>query len=87
VLQGLHGRLKIPISIDTQKSRVAELAIGAGAEMLNDISGLKYDPKIAEVAAQHGVPLILMHVRGTPRTIAEAAVGEGRIERRHRRAS
>jgi len=69
VLQGLHGRLKIPISIDTQKSRVAELAIGAGAEMLNDISGLKYDPKIAEVAAQHGVPLILMHVRGTPRTM------------------
>ncbi len=69
VLQGLHGRLKIPISIDTQKSRVAELAIGAGAEMLNDISGLKYDPKIAEVAAQHGVPLILMHMRGTPRTM------------------
>jgi dihydropteroate synthase len=69
VLQGLRGRLKIPISIDTQKARVAELAIGAGAEMLNDISGLKYDPKIAEVAAQYGVPLILMHMRGTPRTM------------------
>jgi dihydropteroate synthase len=69
VLQGLRGRLKIPISIDTQKSRVAELAIGAGAQMLNDISGLKSDPKIAEVAAEHGVPLILMHMRGTPRTM------------------
>ena len=69
VLQGLRERLKIPISIDTQKSRVAELAIAAGAEMLNDISGLKSDPKIAEVAAQHGVPLILMHMRGTPRTM------------------
>ncbi|HTA59791.1 MAG TPA: dihydropteroate synthase [Candidatus Baltobacteraceae bacterium] len=69
VLQGLRGRLKIPISIDTQKSRVAELAIGAGAEMLNDILGLKSDPTIAEVAAQHGVPLILMHMRGTPRTM------------------
>ena len=69
VLQGLRERLKIPISIDTQKARVAELAIGAGAEMLNDISGLKSDPKIAEVAAQHGVPLILMHMRGTPRTM------------------
>jgi len=69
VLQELRGRLKIPISIDTQKSRVAELAIGAGAEMLNDISGLKSDPTIAEVAAQHGVPLILMHMRGTPRTM------------------
>jgi dihydropteroate synthase len=69
VLQGLRGRLKIPISIDTQKVRVAEMAIGAGAEMLNDISGLKTDPMIAEVAARFGVPLILMHMRGTPRTM------------------
>jgi dihydropteroate synthase len=69
VLQGLRGQLKIPISIDTQKSRVAEIAIGAGAEMLNDISGLKSDPKLAEVASQHGVPLILMHMRGKPRTM------------------
>jgi dihydropteroate synthase len=69
VLQGLRGRLKIPISIDTQKVRVAEMAIGAGAEMLNDISGLKNDPKIAEVAARFGVPVVLMHMRGTPRTM------------------
>jgi dihydropteroate synthase len=69
VLRELRGRLKIPISIDTQKASVAETAIGAGAEMLNDISGLKHDPKIAEVAARFGVPLILMHMRGTPRTM------------------
>lgn len=69
VLERLRGRLKIPISIDTQKARVAEMAIGAGAEMLNDISGLKHDPKIAEVAARSGVPLVLMHMRGTPRTM------------------
>lgn len=69
VLEGLRGRLKIPISIDTQKARVADMAIGAGAEMLNDISGLKHDPKIAEVAARSGVPLVLMHMRGTPRTM------------------
>jgi dihydropteroate synthase len=69
VLQGLRGRLKIPISTDTQKARVAELAIGAGAEMLNDISGLRHDPKLAEVAAHSVVPLILMHMRGTPRTM------------------
>jgi dihydropteroate synthase len=69
VLATLRGQLKIPISIDTQKARVAEMAIGAGAEMLNDISGLKHDPKIAEVAARFGVPLILMHMRGTPRTM------------------
>src|SRR6266446_2687097 len=48
---------------------VAEAALDAGAEMLNDISGLKQDPKIAEVAARFGVPLILMHMRGTPRTM------------------
>lgn len=69
VLQGLRGRLKIPISIDTQRARVAEMAIGAGAAMLNDISGLRQDPKMAEVAARFGVPLILMHMRGTPRTM------------------
>ena len=69
VLQGLRGRLKIPISIDTQKARVAEMAIGAGAEMLNDISGLRHDPKMAEVAARTGVPIVLMHMRGTPRTM------------------
>jgi len=71
VLQGLRGRLKIPISIDTQKARVAEMAIGAGAEMLNDISGLRQDPKVAEVAARSGVPIVLMHMRGTPRTMQQ----------------
>jgi len=69
VLQALRGRLKIPISIDTQKSAVAEIAIGAGAEILNDTSGLKHDPRLAEVAARHKLPLILMHMRGTPRTM------------------
>jgi dihydropteroate synthase len=69
VLQALRGRLKIPISIDTQKSAVAEIAVGAGAEILNDISGLKNDPRLAEVAARHCVPLILMHMRGAPRTM------------------
>src|SRR5882757_6938304 len=69
VLRALRGRMKIPISIDTQKASVAEAAVDAGAEMLNDISGLKQDPKIAEVAARFGVPLILMHMRGTPRTM------------------
>jgi len=69
VLEALRGKLKIPISVDTQKSSVAELAIGAGAEILNDISGLKYDPRLAEVAARHKVPLILMHMRGTPHTM------------------
>jgi dihydropteroate synthase len=69
VLQALRRRLKIPVSIDTQRSEVAEAALDAGAQMINDISGLKSNPRIAEVAARRGGPLILMHMRGEPRTM------------------
>ena len=69
VLEALCGRLKIPISVDTQKASVAEIAVGAGAEMLNDISGLNRDARVGEVAARHRVPLVLMHMRGNPRTM------------------
>jgi dihydropteroate synthase len=69
VLEALRERLKIPISVDTQKSEVAEKALGAGAEWINDISGLKNDARVAEVAARQKVPLVLMHMRGTPRTM------------------
>jgi dihydropteroate synthase len=69
VLEGLRGALKIPISIDTRKAEVAEAAISAGAQIINDVSGLRNDPRIAEVAHRRGVPLILMHMRGEPRTM------------------
>ena len=69
VLEALRGKLKIPISVDTQKSCVAELALGAGAEILNDVSGLKNDSQLAAVAARHAAPVILMHRRGTPRSM------------------
>jgi len=69
VLEGLRGALKIPICIDTRKSQVAEAAISAGAQIINDISGLRSDPRIAEVAQRRGVPIILMHMRGEPRTM------------------
>jgi dihydropteroate synthase len=69
VLEALRGRLNIPISVDTQKAEVVEVSLGAGAEILNDISGLRRDPRIAEVAAKYNAPLILMHMRGTPRTM------------------
>jgi len=72
VLKALHGVLSIPISIDTRKADIAKAAIGAGASIINDISGLKTDPRIAEVAARHDVPLILMHMRGEPRTMQKA---------------
>src|SRR5947207_10616795 len=72
ILQGLRGVLKIPISIDTQEPEVAEAALEAGAEIINDVSGLKNDPRIAEIAVRKQVPLILMHMRGEPRTMQKA---------------
>jgi dihydropteroate synthase len=69
VLEGLRGVMKIPISVDTRKAEVAEAAITAGAQIINDVSGLRSDPRIAEVAARRDVPLILMHMRGEPATM------------------
>ena len=69
VLEGLRGVLNIPISIDTRKADVAEAAIAAGAQIINDVSGLKHDPRLGEVAARHGVPVIVMHMRGEPATM------------------
>ncbi len=69
VLERLRGRLKIPISIDTQKAAVAEVAIAAGAEIINDVSALRTDARLGEVTARYRVPVILMHMRGAPRTM------------------
>ena len=69
VLEKLRGKIKIPISIDTSKSEVAEAAAAAGAEILNDVTALRNDPRIADVARGRQLPLILMHMRGEPRTM------------------
>jgi len=69
LFEALRGKLRIPISVDTQKSEVAETVLAAGAEIVNDISGLRTDPHLAEVARHAGAPVILMHMRGTPRTM------------------
>jgi dihydropteroate synthase len=69
VLGALRRLIKIPISVDTRKAEVAEAALEAGAELINDISGLKHDMRIAEIVAKHGAPLILMHMRGEPSTM------------------
>jgi len=73
VLEKLRGRLKIPISIDTSKSEVAEAAIFQGAAIINDVTGLRADPRLAEIAAKRKLPLILMHMRGEPRTMQRKA--------------
>lgn len=69
VIERLRTRLKIPISIDTQKAEVAEAALAAGAQILNDVSALRTDSRMGQVAVQRGAPIVLMHMRGTPRTM------------------
>ena len=69
VIERLANRISIPISIDTNKANVARQAIKAGASMINDISSLRLDSKMADVAVEYGVPLILMHMLGTPKTM------------------
>lgn len=71
VIERLRRRLKIPISIDTRKARVAEAALSAGAELVNDVSALRNDPDLAKVARRHRAPVILMHMRGRPRTMQQ----------------
>ena len=67
IIKALSRRISIPISVDTWKAEVAQAALDAGAAMVNDISSLGLDPRLGEVAATYGVPLILMHMQGTPR--------------------
>jgi dihydropteroate synthase len=71
VIQVLYGKLRIPMSVDTRKADVAEAAVAAGAEILNDVSGLRLDPRLGEVARRGRAPLILMHMRGTPHTMQQ----------------
>jgi dihydropteroate synthase len=65
VIEALAERADIPLSIDTSKAVVASAAIGAGAEIINDIAGLRWEPEIADVAAAAGAGLVLMHSRGS----------------------
>ncbi len=69
VIGMLSREVGVPISIDTYKSTVAQRAMEAGAEIINDISGLHFDPALARIAAKEDAPLILMHIRGTPETM------------------
>jgi dihydropteroate synthase len=69
VVAELARRVDVPISIDTTKAEVARRALAAGAAMVNDISALELDPDLAAVAAEFEAPLVLMHMRGEPRTM------------------
>jgi len=72
VVAALAARVRVPISVDTTKAAVARRALEAGAAMINDISALRFDPDLAGVGAEFGVPVVLMHMRGEPRSMQVA---------------
>jgi dihydropteroate synthase len=71
VIEGLRRMTDVPISIDTRNAAVAEQALRAGADIVNDVSALRHDARMADVAASHDAPVILMHAQGTPETMQD----------------
>ena len=71
VIEGLRARSQVIISIDTSKAVVAEAAIDLGAEIINDVTALRGDPRMPEVVAKSGAGVVLMHMQGDPRTMQE----------------
>jgi dihydropteroate synthase len=72
IVTALAQAVSVPISVDTSKAAVAKAAIKAGAVMVNDVTALRGDPAMADVVAQTGVALVLMHMQGTPQTMQQA---------------
>jgi dihydropteroate synthase len=72
IVEMLAQRLpSVPISVDTSKAEVARQCLEEGASVINDVSALRADPKMAAVVREHGVPVVLMHMRGNPRTMQQ----------------
>jgi dihydropteroate synthase len=71
VIEALAKAISIPVSVDTRKAEVAEAALEAGASVVNDVSGLRHDPRLADVAARAGAGLVLGHLRGEPETMQQ----------------
>ena len=74
VIEELAQKISIPISIDTMKAAVARQAIEAGASIINDVSALRFDPELTNVAAEYDVPVILMHMLGDPKSMQVSPV-------------
>lgn len=72
LLEALRPRTDLLISIDTSKAEVAEQALERGADLINDVTGLHGDPDLASVVARYEAPVVLMHMRGEPRTMQDA---------------
>jgi len=76
VVADLARRVTVPISVDTTKSRVAQVALDAGASIINDVSALRHDRNMATVIARSGAAIVLMHMQGTPQTMQKAPTYE-----------
>lgn len=71
VIERLSKEIEVPLSIDTYKSFVAKKALDSGASMINDISALRFDAEMKKIAAEYEVPLVLMHIKGTPKNMQD----------------
>lgn len=80
VIKAIRSKLQVPISVDTTRSSIAEAAIAAGADLVNDVSGGIHDPKMLSTVAKLQVPIILMHMRGTPQTMQQLTDYENLVE-------
>jgi len=79
VIAAIAKEITIPISIDTYKAEVAQRALDAGASIVNDISGLRFDPKMTKVVSEYKVPVVVMHIRGKPKDMQINPVYEALI--------
>ena len=79
LIEALQGRVDVPLSIDTTKAEVARQAVESGAEMINDISSLRNDSEMTGVAVRYNVPVVLMHMRGTPKTMQKGDLSYGSV--------
>jgi len=79
VIEALAKEINVPISIDTYKSEVAEKALDAGASIVNDISGLRFDPEMAKVVSDYKVPVVIMHIKGRPKDMQQNPVYEALV--------
>jgi dihydropteroate synthase len=73
VIEALAARVSIPIAVDTYKASIADASLEAGAAIVNDVSGLRYDPSLGEVVARRGAAIVLMHMRGRPKDMYQQA--------------
>ncbi len=79
LIEALSAKINIPISIDTYKSEVALRAIDAGASIVNDISGMRFDPDMPGVVSRYKIPVVVMHIKGSPKNMQENPVYENLI--------